>query len=684
MTFLHTFFLTALAAAALPILFHLLSRYRLPLVRFSSLEFLQRLQKKKARRIRLRQLILLVIRTLAVIAVVLVFARPAMQTGKSAGSAAAVEIVIVIDDCLNSTAETRNGQLLRMTIREALEIIDLSGSHDVITLVRTSDPRSSMTVPSNQSDLLRNRLEEIEPRYWQPELTDVEFQVDSIFNATDKFNRELYLISSFYSPGWDSVRWAPPDDTERRFIIPIGQDRLENLSIDRVTIQSTIKHRGRPVDIEAEFRNHSAQSVTDALVGIYLEKERVALASIDIPADGVTTQTFTLTPENSGKLSGMCKLEDIDPLTADNRHYFILDVPDSLSVLVIAADTVSRQVLRAAFVGEASDFIHIEWGDPRRWEAGSLAGYDCLLLAGVRSVSSGAAGRIREFAQQGGGVIIFQGRNTDLAALGRGLWRELGFSGARGTIESEDIGWGKVDLSHPLFSGMFEKDGSPRSPLINFAIDLTLSRDDQVIIPLSNGRPFLVERSVGRGRALMFAVPASVEAGNFVYTGIFAPLIYRSVGYVTSGFGDDVLVWQTGRSYRIILSLPRSIAVRMTTPADEIVDLPPRPVVGGVEFDVGRVALPGIYRLTDEKRMVASYAANIPKSESTLIRRDIKSLSSELGKAIIIDTNQPDLAGFVYSHRFGRELWKPLVAIFLVLLVAESIIGRSGGRSREG
>ena len=111
MTFLHTIFIAALAAAAIPILLHILNRQRLPLIKFSSLEFLLKLQKRKTRRVKLRQVILLVIRTLAIVVLVLVFVRPAMQSSGSAGSAAAVEMVIILDNGITSLAESKDGQL---------------------------------------------------------------------------------------------------------------------------------------------------------------------------------------------------------------------------------------------------------------------------------------------------------------------------------------------------------------------------------------------------------------------------------------------------------------------------------------------------------------------------------------------------------------------------------------------
>jgi hypothetical protein len=62
MTFLNPFMLFGLAAAAIPILLHLLNLRKLKTVEFSSLQFLRELQRTRMRRIRLRQWILLALR----------------------------------------------------------------------------------------------------------------------------------------------------------------------------------------------------------------------------------------------------------------------------------------------------------------------------------------------------------------------------------------------------------------------------------------------------------------------------------------------------------------------------------------------------------------------------------------------------------------------------------------------
>ncbi|MCF7811258.1 BatA domain-containing protein [bacterium] len=678
MTFLHTIFLTALIAAAIPVLLHIFSKQRLPLIRFSSIDFLLKLQKKKARRVKLRQLILLLIRTAAIIAIVLAFARPAIRNDAATGSAANVESVIIIDNSLPTSAESKNGQIFRNCIDMTEKVVNISLPGDIITLITSTEPQKLLRITSAEKDLILDRLEQIEPRFVEPHMEDAIAIADSILFASSLMNREIYIISPFYRDSFDSLIISKErNEFIRAFLLPVGPKTTGNISISDIKILSSIFQRGEPVEIEAFFHNHSDHAVQNAMISVYLESERVAQASLNIPSKGEKSYSFSLSPHSSGLLTGSIRCDDLDALPADSRRYFVLDIPDSTNVLSVAPNKLDSLIINSALKSDKTGFINLYQGNPLSWETIPLAGFDVVMLTGVSSLSTGTMERLVEFVEQGGGIIIFQGTDTDLAGLSRGLWGRLGFSGARETISSGGIGWGKIDPSHPLFHGMFEEKGAPRSPVFNFAVDLATGKGDQIIIPLSNGRPFLIERQVGKGRALMFAVSPGPDGGDFAYSGIIAPLIFRAVAYAAQNYTESRYEWTTGNSSRILLSVPFTKIARLEQPDGNFIDLSPRPIINGVEYNVPMVELPGIYKLKIRDHLEAVFAGNIPSGLSSLERSDLEKLTDRLGNTTVVTADQDNLAESIQSIRFGRELWKFIAVLFLILLLAESLIGRT-------
>jgi hypothetical protein len=678
LTFLHTIFLTALVAAAIPVLLHIFSKQRLPLIKFSSIDFLLKLQKKKARRVKLRQLILLIIRTLAITAIVLAFARPAIRSDAKAGSAANVELVIIIDNCLPTFAESKNGQTFRNCKDLTQKLVDISFPGDIINLISSTEPHKLLRTTTAEKDLILDHLDQLEPRYAEPDIEEAIAVADSIVLASPLINREIYIISPFYGEQFDSLVVSKErNELVRTFLLPAGPENLNNVSISRIKILSSILQRGEPVEIEASLHNYSKHAVQNAMISVYLEGERAAQASLNIPSDGEKTYSFSISPHRSGLLTGSIRCDDLDALPADSRRYFILDIPDSLNILSVTPNKVDSLIINSVLSSDKTGFINLYQGDPIGWETTSLAGFDVVILTGVGSVSTGAMERLVEFVEQGGGIIIFQGADTDLAGLSRGLWGKLGFSGAREIISSGGIGWGKLDSTHPLFHGMFEEKSAPRSPMFTFAVDLATGKGDHVIIPLSNGRPLLIERRVGKGRALMFAVSPGPDGGDFAYSGIIAPLIFRVVAYAAQGYNESNYEWTTGNASRVLLSVPYAETARLELPDGSFSDLSPRPIINGVEYNYSMVESPGIYKLKLRNRLEAIFAGNIPDRLSRLQRTDLKNLADRLGNTTIIAAEQEDLAESIKSIRFGLELWKFIAILFLILLVAESLIGRA-------
>ena len=83
--FLHPIFLAGLAAAAIPLLLHLLQKRRRTPIPFSAVRFLQQAQKRSARRLRLENAGLWLLRTALLALLALAFAQPVLRTASFGG-----------------------------------------------------------------------------------------------------------------------------------------------------------------------------------------------------------------------------------------------------------------------------------------------------------------------------------------------------------------------------------------------------------------------------------------------------------------------------------------------------------------------------------------------------------------------------------------------------------------------
>lgn len=137
--------LLGLAAAAIPILLHLLARREPPTVDFPAVRYLSETARAHQRRLTLQHWLLLVIRTLLVVALVLAAAGPRWPSARAGGHGPA-GLVLVVDNSASAGVTTGGIPMLERLRRAAREVVAQATPDDALWLltadgsVRRGDP----------------------------------------------------------------------------------------------------------------------------------------------------------------------------------------------------------------------------------------------------------------------------------------------------------------------------------------------------------------------------------------------------------------------------------------------------------------------------------------------------------------------------------------------------------------
>jgi hypothetical protein len=132
--FLHPWVLAGLAAAAVPILLHLLARREPPTVVFPAVRYLVTTTREHQRRFKLQHWLLLLLRTLLIAVVVLAAAAPTVPLSGVPGHAASA-LVLVVDNSPSSGAVVGGAPQLRQLVAAARQVLDRATPEDALWLI---------------------------------------------------------------------------------------------------------------------------------------------------------------------------------------------------------------------------------------------------------------------------------------------------------------------------------------------------------------------------------------------------------------------------------------------------------------------------------------------------------------------------------------------------------------------
>jgi hypothetical protein len=207
MNFLNTTILLLTTLAIIPILIHLFNRQRVKRIKFSSIRYLKSLQKTRMRRLKIKQLILLVLRTLIILMLVLAFARPATEGSYSSalGSAAQASVVMLVDNSLSMSTETKEGSLFELARHEASKTMDNFAAKDEIALISfNQEPKAETNGFTTNHAFARKALNSLQPTRIGTEPSKAIDNALELLSQSNNYVKEIYIFSDLAGPGWEN------------------------------------------------------------------------------------------------------------------------------------------------------------------------------------------------------------------------------------------------------------------------------------------------------------------------------------------------------------------------------------------------------------------------------------------------------------------------------------------------
>jgi hypothetical protein len=688
--FLYPAFLFGLAAAALPILIHLLNRRRLKRVKFPAVRFILLSQKRISRSYRLRHWLLLALRTLAVICLALLLANPIFQTGAGLfAGGGPVLLVVVLDNSL-SMKWAGDGNGFKQAKEAARLLIAGLNDGDRAALIPTNiDEKESFRLKS-QKDVLLRELDAIEIADGTANLSAALGKAYELLQEPAG-EKEIRFITDLGLTGWDQFSLASMKRVDPSIplkLIHIGRKQQPlNGAVKEVRLVNQGIGVNLPVGIEATVANFGASEIKDLLVQLSIDGQNKEQKLATVPPKGETTVSFQTRIAKPGAHSGQIVLKK-DNLAGDTAVNFTLDAQEKLRVLVVDGDPQTSLVQSETFfliralnpAGERDSSLFLPTvivADGLN--AANLDSYQVIALCNVAALPDGFAAKLPNYLRQGGGLLIFAGDKLQAENYNQKLSQILPAQlrdrkiGVEANAEKID----KLDLAHPALQVF--TDPILQESLKSARVWSYLRGSGKALISLANGDPLLLEQSVGAGKVMLLTSSADRDWNDLPVKTVYLPLI-QSLSQYLAGTRRGSLDGGIAVGSVKEVSLPPSAVgktLRVTKPDKRNVDVAIAGAKERASATIEENDRAGIYRLglpagAERDGAAQLYAVNSPLLESRLDEISPSELQAKL---------KPIRAEVIPAEALKEggkrvDLALPLLALLIVTLLIEGWLGQ--------
>ena len=526
MSFLAPLFLVGAAAAAIPIVLHLLKREPEVHVKFSAVKLLQAAPVEHAQKRHLRELLLLALRVAALLLLAFAFARPFLTASASAGASGVT--VVALDTSLSMSAPGQFEKAQRLA-RQAIDNAR-GGTTSVITF---ADTATVVSPPSGDSAAARAAVDRARPGVSSTSYRGALNAAASLMNGR---RGTIVIVTDLQANGWDAGDRVSLPASVAIQIADVGAPP-ENLAVtaarlvdDRVV--ATVRNTGseaRQAHVVLNVKvagDNSAATTKGAETTIPVGAQESADASFPVPAGRWASVT----------------VDDEKGVAADNARYLVLDANARPAILIVTEKGdlsregfyVNQALLASAVDSHGYDVEGVSGADLQKWDDARFDAHSAVILLSTRGLDHHGRALVADYVKKGGGVLVAAGAGIE----GEVIQETLGDSKVSMVPPAAGVSapvraLAPADVRHPVFRAL---GGRSSLGLVKFKqIAQIRAAECPTLAQFTTGEPALVDCDVAAGRAIVFASDLDNKWNDFPLHATFVPFVHEAIRYLSSG-----------------------------------------------------------------------------------------------------------------------------------------------------
>ncbi len=705
MTFLNMVLLGGMAAGAIPVIIYLLNRSRFKVIKWGAMHLLDSAYLKNTRRLRLEQLILLILRCAIPIVLAMCMARPVLSRMASLVGAAKTSLVVVLDNSYSMEyGGAANGNFAQAKTAATQIIHNLGRSSDVSVVLMAGGVAPLNDAPTSDLDRLNKDLLAVDAGYGKATVPDSLEMASTIISKMQHPYREIVVLSDFQRISWadeEAPARARVRDTLKKAQFPpqltlfhVGAEGKDNVSVESLDYSHLVLGIGQPLQVRANLRNHGDREYSELRVYFKVDGTERSAAQISLSPHEQQQVLFTHTFDKAGSHVIQVYV-DADSLKADNSLEASIPVWDKLPVLLVNGSP-SNEPLRGETdfleialqpFGKAkadlTDLITTRVVEDRELKQEDIAKARVVVLANVRQLQEHQLRALREFVSDGGGLLIFPGDRINPDWYNKTLANDVGLLPAplanlAGSLE--DNGPHAKIVAQSYTHPSLEMFNNPRNgnltegeiKLWYKTVDKTGDPAVSILARLDSGDAFLIEKKFGEGRVIQCTTPCDADWSNLPVRPFYLPLMQRLVTYLASSVFPprNVDVGKPLTAFFAKSDIGKKVVVTDPTAHRQEISIVGKGIRGIAEY--ANTKRPGLYVMTAPDGTMTHYVANSSREESNLeqlTENQRTALATAMDAKMVNSVKEYEQLD--RDRRFGREIWRPLLWLVLILIFAE-------------
>lgn len=721
MNFLNAVLLWGTIAASVPVIIHLFHKSRFEVVKWGAMHLLESVLRTNQRKVRIEQWLLLLLRAAIPAVLALAMARPIWRGAQALLGEAPTSTVVLLDNSYSMQASKAGVTTFGLARDEAGKILaGLRRGSEAQVILMGEGGAPLLDQPTSDVQRAGLLVGQLEANYGAATVPAALQFSGGMFERMHAAIRQVVVITDFQRASFENEERKTLGDMIQRLkslpvppqitFFDVGQDVKDNVAVESLDFSKLMIGVGQKMQLRGNIRNFGDTPYPDLRVFLKVDGKEKSVSQVNLGPRQSAQVLFTNAFEQPG--SHVVEVyAEADALKADNSALASVTVREKLPVLLVDGDPSNEPLKGETSYAEIAlrpfssartqitDLITTQTIRPEALNAKALAASATVLLANVKKLADNQVRELEDYVRNGGGLLIFPGDKIDTAWYERVLYKDgkgvlpLAFGGMKGGAQQ---GAGSTKIVGERFQNpALEIFNDPRNGTLNEpAIRVWYSMKDAIssaaggpaiLARLESGDPFLVEKAFGEGKVIVASTAVDADWSDLPTRSSYLPLLQRLSVYLASTVYPPRNL-DVGRSIAAFLPADQAGKKATVTAPDGTkaeVAIEKRGARAVVEWS--HTQQPGLYTILPPDAQPLHYVVNASRRESDLERLTPEEVT-EFGKTngVAIVRSEAEYKAAEHERRYGREVWKTLLWILLLLALGELVLQQKFAGVRRG